>query len=247
MTLTALVLFVLTFLAGALVFRLHTLQKQIFDPLLVFAGAYLFGITIIHILPELYIQHSVISHISLWVMAGFFLQLILEYFSRGIEHGHLHVHEDEPHSWTWLSVCLALIIHAFLEGTLLAHPDTIHSGHGDNSYALLIGILLHKLPAAFALMSVVLAQLKSKRLAWIILTAFSLASPLGLLISDGLHAHHLISAKVFVILFAVVAGSFLHISTTIFFESRPGHQLNIKKLIISVLGALLAVLSEWLL
>src|SRR4051812_19968785 len=65
-----------------------------------FAGAYIFTITVLHLLPEAYGATTVAPIISvrgdpgfsigLLVLAGFFVQLLLEFFSHGIEHGHAH-------------------------------------------------------------------------------------------------------------------------------------------------------------
>ena len=49
------------------------------------------------------------------------------------------------------------------------------------------------------------------------------------------------------ILFALVSGSFLHISTTIVFESSPGHKFKISRIAISILGAVVAILVQALL
>ncbi|WP_340153826.1 ZIP family metal transporter [uncultured Marivirga sp.] len=245
MIINSIILFVLTFGTGYLVFFLPNVNNHFFKFALVFAGAYLFSVTVIHILPEIFSQGESVSHISLYVLAGFFIQVILEYFSEGVEHGHLHtVHENHQHGQNkWLGLLIALSIHAFLEGTLLAHPDTIHSH--DNSNSVFFGILMHKMPAAFALMSVMICHLHTKWKTILILVIFSLASPAGLGLSHILHDAEIFSDKVFLILFALVSGNFLHISTTIFFESSPDHSFNFKKLFISLLGALVAVLAEF--
>jgi len=244
MIINSIILFVLTFAAGYLVFFIPKIKTQFFKLSLVFAGAYLFSVTVIHILPEIFTEGKDIPFISLFVLAGFFIQVILEYFSEGVEHGHLHnMEEHHNHGRNkWLGLLIALFIHAFLEGTLLAHPDTIHSN--ESSYSIFLGILMHKMPAAFALMSVLICHLKIKWKTVIILIIFSLASPAGLGLSHLLHDSQIFSDKVFIILFALVSGNFLHISTTIFFESSPDHSFNFKKLFISLLGAMVAVLAE---
>ncbi|HET8858858.1 ZIP family metal transporter [Marivirga sp.] len=238
-------MFLLTFGAGYLVFFIPKVNNSYFKFALVFTGAYLFSVTIIHILPEIFSQGENVAYISLYVLAGFFIQVILEYFSEGVEHGHLH-HAQDNHSHgqnKWLGLLIALLIHAFLEGTLLAHPDTVHSH--DNSNSIFFGILMHKMPAAFALMSVLICHLTTKWKTVLILVIFSIASPAGLGLSYILHDAEVFSDKAFLILFAVVSGNFLHISTTIFFESSPDHSFNFKKLFISLLGALIAVMAEF--
>ena len=56
----------------------------------------------------------------------------------------------------------------------------------------------------------------------------------------------LMSEQAVLIVFAVVCGSFLHISTTIFVEASPEHHLGLNKILISLLGALMAIVVECL-
>jgi len=237
-------LFVVTFLAGLVVYIVTKWKGEQFNHALIFSGAYLFGITVIHILPELFDRNGSRELIGSMILVGFFIQIFLEYFTSGVEHGHLHSHDhSKSHTMTAsISMLIALCFHAFMEGSLLAHPSTIDEHHQSN--ALLIGILLHKIPAAFALMSIVTCHFKTKLKPLIFLTVFALASPLGLLVSDQIAHNNLISDTGFVILFALVSGSFIKISTTIFFESNPEHQLSLRKIIISSLAAGLAIVTE---
>jgi zinc transporter ZupT len=245
MIISALLLFSLTFVAGFAVYLIPKMNNQYFKLSLVFAGAYLFSITVIHILPELFIHHATNPNIALYVLLGFFIQVILEYFSEGVEHGHLHnQHGNHQHgSNKWLGLLIALCIHAFLEGTLLAHPETMHS-HENNS-SIFLGILMHKMPAAFALMSVMICHFNTRWKALMILVIFSLASPVGLGLSSFFHGQAFFSDDAFVILFAIVSGNFLHISTTIFFESSPDHSFSFQKLFVSIIAALFAILAEY--
>lgn len=239
------ILFLSAILSGLLVFVIPNLDKKNYKLALVFAGAYLFSVTIIHIMPELFSQAENPTSIGLYVLLGFFLQQILEYFTSGAEHGHVHTHNGEhQHGFTAsIMVLVAMIIHALLEGSLLAHPSVIHAHHDANS--LLIGIVLHKAPAAFALMSIIVCQLKNNKLAIIFLLLFAIASPLGMLIGDFYVENSALPDQVFTILFAVVSGNFLHISTTIVFETSENHHFNAKKLVVAVLGALVAVGAEY--
>jgi zinc and cadmium transporter len=247
MIINLLLLFGTAFAAGLLVFVVPKDKSFDFRLTLVFAGAYLFSITIIHILPEIFSAENTPAGIGIFILIGFFLQLFLEYFTSGVEHGHIHKPTNHGHSHGHISpvfLLLALCIHAFLEGTLLSHPSDSH--HHDDVRALLIGIILHKMPAAFALMSVLLYQLENQRKAVLFLLIFSLASPFGMLVSAYFNEYHLISQNAFTILYAIVSGNFLHISTTIFFESSPEHKFNARKLVVSMVGALIAVVAEQL-
>jgi hypothetical protein len=61
-----------------------------------------------------------------------------------------------------------------------------------------------------------------------------------------LSAHELITRNGLIYLYALVCGNFLHISTTIVFESSPEHRFNALKLVVAGTGAVVAVLLEML-
>ena len=246
MIIDVMILFFSVFLTG-LIFLSKPVKKLINLRLfLIFGGSYLFSLTIIHLLPEVFHHHGDVITPGYFILIGFFMQLALEHFSRGIEHGHVHVIRDRTQLMSRpVFLLISLSIHAFLEGTLLAHPNIMEHGH--NAKALLIGIVLHKIPAAIALCSVLMAIMENRAKIILFITVFAMASPVGLLLSDYLITVNVLSKDVFLILFAIVSGNFLHISTTIFFETSPEHELSIKKLMISILGALVAVVAEFLL
>lgn len=238
-----LILFFFCLGGGILAFFTPKFSSWSYRLALIFSGAYLFGITIVHILPELFIQSSSPSMIGLYVLIGFFLQQWLETYTQGVEHGHLHEHKGHHHSrHSGIVLLVALSLHAFLEGSLLSHPSKIHPIH--ETGPLLWGIVLHKVPAAFALMSVVRCEDKRISRSIIYLLIFALASPLGMILSDLAISQNLLSSAGFSVMFAIVSGNFLHISTTIVFESNDQHKLNYQKWLVALVGALLAVLVE---
>jgi zinc transporter ZupT len=260
MSFKLLVLFLTPLLSGLLIYLVPKNKDGNFKLLLAFAGSYLFAITVIHILPELYRSHDDIKFIGLAVLGGFFLQQLLEYFTSGVEHGHMHVHKshhkahevhDHDHhhhdhsskSISALVLLAALCIHAFLEGAMLAKPSV--TGTMYNVDAILLGIVLHRAPAAFALMTVLSHQLRSRVRALPHLVAFSLAAPAGLLLSTFLVNNEVLSATGLLYVYAITSGNFLHISTTIVFESSPEHRFNAKRMAVAVLGSLLAVGVEY--
>lgn len=252
MTLKLLVLFFTPLLSGLLIFLVPKGKSTNYKMLLVFAGSYLFAITVIHILPELYKQSLGLELIGLFVLIGFFLQQLLEYFTSGVEHGHIHTsdhdhelshHHGHHHSVSAIVLLFALCTHAFLEGGMLAQPLSIGPIYDTN--AILLGIALHRAPAAFALMTVLAFQLHSRKKAIPYLVGFSLAAPIGLLISSYLAQEDVLSSTGLIYLYALVCGNFLHISTTIVFESSPEHKFSARKLAIAVFGALVAVGVEY--
>jgi zinc transporter ZupT len=245
------VLFFTPLIAGLMIFLLPEGRNRNYRLLLVFAGSYLFGITVVHILPELFQHNENTELIGLFVLAGFFLQQLLEYLTSGVEHGHLpqahdHTHHSHHHHQVSAIVLLtALCVHAFLEGAMLGQPVSATFNYDTN--AILLGIALHRAPAAFALMTVLAHQLHSKNKAVPHLVVFSFAAPIGLLISTYLMEEEVLTASALTFLYALVSGNFLHISTTIVFESSPDHRFNARKLTVAVLGALVAVGVEYIL
>lgn len=227
-------------MGGGLLAHFVGIKQQSIRYPLIFAGSFLFSITIIHILPEIFAASDGDMKLGLYVLMGFFFQQLLEYFTSGIEHGHAHIH-GEMSVGSQFGLAIALVVHSVLEGALLTHQSPIHDQH--ESYSLLIGIVLHKAPAAFALVTTLKASSHTALKVWIVLLVFSISSPLGLLFSDFIH----FSGDVLLLLYAFVSGSFLHISTTIFVESSPNHHFGLKKFLISVLGAMIAIATEFLL
>lgn len=227
-------------LGGGLLAQFVGVKQQSIRYPLIFAGSFLFSITIIHILPEVFSLGGGTMKIGLYVLIGFFFQQLLEYFTSGIEHGHSHVHGDMSIG-AQFGLAIALMIHSFLEGALLTHQSPIHEQH--ESYSLLIGIVLHKAPAAFALVTTIKATRHTAAKLWFVLIVFSISSPAGLLVSDAVH----FSNDMLLLLYAFVSGSFLHISTTIFVESSPNHHFGLKKFLVSVFGAIVAITTEFLL
>jgi zinc transporter ZupT len=240
------ILLISTLFAGLAVLLIPKLNINRFKILLSFSGAYLFSITVIHILPELFHEANNLRLTGAYVLAGFFLQMILEYFSSGVEHGHIHLDHDHDHghahSHLPYSMFISLCLHSFLEGTLLMHPAHMHAHEG--SHTLLIGLVLHKIPESFALISILLFGLKNRYVAVFLLVIYSLCSPAGLFTSDLLYHHLKIDETIFQFLFAIVAGNFLYISTTIFFETSPDHKFKINRLAVLILAAVMAIVAE---
>ena len=236
-------LFLAAFIPGIIIIRLQKPLKIDLKYLLVFAGAFIFSITIVHLLPELITASANPQRIGLFVLIGFFMQIFLDFITTGVEHGHLHSHDHHHGKFSPVMLMLGLCIHAMMDGSILVHPG---HGPGEHSAGLLVGIVLHKIPAAIALMSILSISIKNKKLLLSLLVIFSLASPFGLIFSDIMNTYHIVSKEGFIIIFAIVSGNFLHISTTIYFESSPDHTFHKKKIFISVLGALLAIFVEFL-
>ncbi len=240
-----LILFVVTMLAGLSVFLVKDLNMKRFKVLLAFSGSYLFSLTVIHILPEAVHESHNFTLTGIFVLIGFFVQLVLEFFTEGVEHGHIHLHDHTPDSSIPMAMFGGLCLHAFLEGMLLYHPSSFHEGEEVGN--LLFGLILHKIPEAFALMSILVLGMKQRTTGFILLVLFSLASPLGLLASTFFFNLEGVPEEYFSYVFALIAGNFLYISTTIFFESSPNHTFKANRLLASVVGAVSAVVADYVL
>ncbi len=226
------VLFLSCFLGGASIFFIKRQDQTYLKLILSFSGAYLFAITVLHLIPEVY---SVKDHnIGLFILAGFLFQVILEQFSHGVEHGHFHTHaHGHSHHTFPIGIMISLCLHAFLEGMPLVQS---------HQNELLFGIALHHIPAAFALASILLQSAQSKKRILFMLVLFALMSPMGYLLSAGISTSSIGNLQqYFGRIMAVVIGIFLHISTTILFESNVDHHFNRKKLIAILLGTSIAL------
>jgi zinc transporter ZupT len=204
-------------------------QQQLIKLSLAFSGGFLLAIAFTHFLPELYADNS--FSIGVWILMGFLVQLFLEYFSGGIEHGHIHVHGHRKIPYALL---LSLSVHSFIEGIPLAGFGH-ESGHDHHHHeSLLLGILLHQLPVAIALMTLLRQSNLSLQKSWFLLGVFGLMTPMGMFLgwimeSNGEFAY-------MDVLLAIVVGMFLHISTTIIFETSENHKFNLAKLTAILLG-----------
>lgn len=242
-----LILFFAAIIGGGAAFKIKS-KPSTFQFMLTFGGAYLFVITIIHVLPELYsyvystngIDGGSATATSLLLLGGFFFQKLLEHFSSGIEHGHFHSHLHlNP-----IAVVGALCVHAFVDGLILvdvAGHDHLHNHHGEHD--LLIGIVLHKIPAAFVMITVLKSTGVSQRFLVFTLFLFAFSSPIGQVLGTEVVGAFNHQTSWLHYLTAFVAGNFLHISTTIFLESNKDHSINWKKTLAVGAGASLALLT----
>jgi zinc transporter ZupT len=189
--------------------------------LLAFSGSFLLSLTVMHLLPDVYLTGN--SKVGIFIMIGILFQIILEFFSKGAEHGHVHGH-DKMTQMPWL-LFISLCIHAFLEGFPVGH-------HHNLAY----GIAIHHLPIAIILTTFFLnAELNKTALLFFMIT-FAVMTPLGTLVSDTFP----ILNQYYTEITAVVIGILFHISSTIIFESSEGHKFNIAKVSMILLGILLA-------
>lgn len=223
-------LFIAAFIGGTGIFLFKRDNSKRLKLILSFSGAYLFAITVLHLMPEVY--HTSDPYIGLFVLGGFLLQVLMEQFSEGIEHGHIHKHSHEHYAFP-VGIMISLCLHAFLEGMPLAAGE-----HNE----LVFGIALHHIPAAFALGSVLVQSGIRKTPILMFLGLFAAMSPLGYLLSFQISQGSIGQIEsYFGRIMGVVIGIFLHISTTILFESSVDHKFNLKKIIAVLAGVGIAL------
>ncbi len=189
--------------------------------LLAFSGSFLLSLTVIHLLPEVYESHN--HSIGIFIMVGILFQIILEFFSKGAEHGHVHGH-DKMVQMPWL-LFISLCIHALLEGFPVGHQ-----------HSLALGIAIHHLPIAIILTTFFVHANLNKMTIFIFMVTFAIMTPLGTFLSNYFTVLNIYYNEIT----AIVIGILFHISSTIIFESSEGHKFNIFKISMIVLGIGLA-------
>lgn len=164
-------------------------------------------------------DHDAMKQIGLFIMLGIVFQIILEYFSKGAEHGHVHVHEKMT-SMPWL-LFASLCLHALFEGM----PVSQHTH-------LAWAIAIHHFPIAIILTLFFLQAELNKKFVFMFMIVFALMTPLGTYLSTNLS----FLIDYYVPISAFVIGILFHISSTIIFESSEGHKFNLAKLLAIIIG-----------
>lgn len=226
----SLILFLITLAGGSFPLWNRNWDEKKMNYLLAFSGSFLLGITLLHLLPEIF--QTTGHKAGLYILLGFFLQQAIQRFTHGVEHGHHHLGEHH-HVNIW-PVFAGLAFHALSEGLPLgmtySDPNTLPS--------LFVAIAFHKLPEAMLITSLIIAGHHSgKKKAWSLLVLFALLTPVAGILTHEIGSVSSSFAAIVPLCIPVIAGSFIHISTTIFFESgTKSHDMNWKKWTAILLG-----------
>lgn len=214
------------FLGFIIAVKIKAYSRQL-KLLLAFSGGFLLSVTVLNLLPEIYHQHQ--AYTGLFILLGIILQLILEFLSKGAEHGHIHLEKDAQ--GFPLMLFISLSIHSFFEGfPTHEHPQ------------LLVGILVHKIPIAIIVSSFLLNSQLSRTKVIIFMVLFSIMTPLGSLVHITFE-QQLGPVKVWIE--AIVVGILLHIASTILFETSKDHRFDVSKFISILIGMIIAVGIEF--
>lgn len=239
------ILLSLPVLVTGFIFLSLKIKTQNLRFLLAFSAAYLFSISVTHLLPECY-EGTNAKTIGLFILVGFFIQILLEYFSTGIEHGHTHAHSHSCEKHLPLGMIIGLYLHSLLEGLPIYQSGIIETHTQavlSTQESLVFGITIHNIPIAIAFVTLLLEHKTNKLKTVLLLLGFALMAPLGCLISYVLNSIGVQNYDGFLKLsFAVVIGIFLHISTAIMFETGENHKYNLAKIMSMIAGVFLAAL-----
>ncbi|QAA81338.1 ZIP family metal transporter [Aequorivita sp. H23M31] len=193
----------------ALILRKKDLKNM--EVFMAFSGAFLLSITVFELLPKVFESPS--KSIGVYIMLGILLQIFLEFFSKGAEHGHVHLHSENKH-FPWI-LFISLSIHAFMEGFPISEENN-----------LLVAIIIHKIPVAIILSFFFITAGYKQSTTLFFLFFFGVMTPLGNFISNHYEFVHQYETQIT----AVVIGIFLHVSTTILFESSKNHKFHPAKM-----------------
>ena len=229
-----LLLLIITLAGGSIPLWMKNTSANGMNYLLAFSGSFLLSITFLHLLPETFTDLP--AKAGYLLLIGFFIQLIIQKFTHGAEHGHTYLDE---HHIPLTSILLGLSLHAFMEGLPLGF--TYHSQSATPS--LYFAVAAHKLPEAMLVASLVL-HTRGRNTAIAVLFLFALITPAASAITAFAGEHYSTIRSVVMMLVPVVAGSFIHIASTIFFESgTKQHALNGRKILAILAGVCLGLLS----
>jgi zinc and cadmium transporter len=232
-----LILFATVF-GGMIPMLVRNLRPNLPIYMLAFTGAFLFGITIMHLLPEVY--HELGHEAGIYIALGFFLQVALQQLSHGMEHGHTHLPSGDHHHVAIFPLLVGLSLHAFMEGIPLGFHYTDQSALP----SLMMGVMAHKVPEALTLITVMMHAHQPRAKLWRILIIFACVTPVSAILAAQLGSHFEVITKSLIYMVALVVGAFLHISTTIFYESgTKHHELSKRKVVAITFGLLLAFLT----
>lgn len=219
--------------SGAAFFLLRGDFRRQLKFLLAFSGAFLIGITFMGLIPVVFAHAGRMTGVL--VLIGFLMQVALEMITGGAEHGHSHHHGKTPVISPFL-LLVGLSVHAFLEGM----PIT---GRFDSElqHTLVMGIIIHNVPISLTLVGLFLHSGCSRLKTMVYLLIFALMTPLGSVFSRFLDQTLVASMEhYFNYILAIVIGIFLHVSTTILFETEENHRYNLWKFLTVVLGLVIA-------
>ncbi|MBY0372148.1 ZIP family metal transporter [bacterium] len=228
-----LVIFLASVFGGLAPFAFSKKSEAVLPIAISFGAGLLLGMAFLHMLPE---AAELAGHgFGYWFLAGFVILLILERF--------VMVHACEEHGCHYHTVGIAafagLTVHGLMEGFALGSTLYV-SGLAP---LILVAILSHKIPAGFALSSILHMAKLSHRQIVLFVVGVSLSVPLGLALSLGLLEQKNLPPLSGALL-ALSAGSFVYIGACdLLPELHRDDRNKLAKLTCFLLGLVLSAVS----
>ncbi len=251
------ILFGSVFITGLLTYLFEGVFSKIKKYLTTFGVSFVLSLLCVHILPELFQSHQ--YGLGVYLLLGFLIQIILELFSKGIEHGHVHLEEDHHHHHhgaadklggtknILFSLFFGLCVHAFIEGIPLFILEEVHHhghthAHVSQGFGMVFfwAILSHKVPVAIVLMLFLMASKLKKSTVFLLFILFAAMTPLGGLVGEMIHGQDYFE-NLSTNLLAITTGMLLHITTLLIFEEYHNKVDKYKNIGLIVTGIALGI------
>lgn len=245
---TNIILSYLLVVAGVMIWSVglwsrRQIKKGLLDSAITFGGAFLLAVCFVELVPEAFGGEVDVRIAAGCTLAGVVLQILLEYLTNGVEHGHNHescedhdTHGGHSHGQVSLAgLLIGLCIHSFLEGFPLA--DVAADGAMVNR-GLLVGIMLHNIPISLILITLFMSKGLSKGAALSLMLLFAVSTPLGsamrLTLLGGC------GEEVGAYLVAFVVGILLHVSQSLLLDHHE-HRFSWSRMVIILVAFTLAM------
>jgi zinc transporter ZupT len=204
----------------SLFFKLNDAKMRYF---LVISAGIIFGISIFHFVPELYRHFTIMGLVC--VILGFSIPYIISHVSDNLSKHH------ENFSFIDSITFISFSIDAIIDGLILG------SAIKENSQYLLIGLILHRIPMTFSLVSILRTHTKSASIMYLLCFTFIALTPLSALIGNYyISAFTLNTTQYFTYL---TSGIFIYISVYhILYEHQLYTKPNLKYLALGIFIAL---------
>lgn len=254
-------LFVSVLFVGAITFVFHNFFKNIRHYLTTVGVSFVLSLVCVHILPEIFQGNT--KNIGAYLLLGFVIQIVLELFSRGIEHGHVHNHNADGSitvKRTLISMFFGLCVHSLIEGIPLFLIDDVDSGclhdhnhshnhthsiltnEGEFSNVFFWAILGHKIPVAIVLMLFLIHSKISNNKIFLLFILFAIMTPLGGMLGIGMESLEKVN-EISKVLLAITTGMLIHITTLLVFEEYHNQRDKIKNIGLIITGLVLGLIT----
>lgn len=236
--LTSVLLFLPAFAVGVFVLK-RPLGKRSLGFMLAFSGSFLLSITITHLLPDVFHGHQ--HWLGAVVLAGFFVQILFDVFSGGVDHGHHemthgHTHNhshSHPSALSLWGVLPAVYLHGLIEGVPLFYIQRF-------DHPIVLAIAFHGIPVVAVFANVLKNRGLNFNVRLILIGLFALMPVFGMVLGGALSTNN---QSIWVMVFpALAAGVFLNMSTTILLESGHEHQYKWRRLLFIFAGLVLGLM-----